>query len=64
MSWYCPTETYIANPLQTPYPCCVSGPAPAFHTTYPTQQDCQDNTSCCNNANGPCFKLEVEYPSA
>tara|TARA_R110002020_G_scaffold132027_4_gene295049 strand:+ start:11241 stop:13622 length:2382 start_codon:yes stop_codon:yes gene_type:complete len=51
MSWYCPTETYIANPLQTPYPCCVSGPAPAFHTTYPTQQDCQDNTSCCNNAN-------------
>ena len=53
MSWYCPSELTLANPTQTQYSCCVQGVAPLNHTSYTTQQQCQDNTSCCNNANQP-----------
>ena len=53
MAWFCPTELDLVNPIQTPYPCCVQGPAPPNHLVFGTQQACQDNTSCCNNANQP-----------
>jgi len=53
MAWFCPTELDLVNPIMTPYPCCVQGPAPLNHLVFGTQQACHDNTSCCNNANQP-----------
>ena len=62
MSWYCPTELQVLTNLsQTPYPCCIPGtgsnPPPGTssgpETVYATQQECQDDTNCCTNANQP-----------
>ena len=50
--WYCPSEIDMAQ--NTPSPTCQPVPAAgvpnANFQTFATQQDCQNNTSCCNSS--------------